>query len=102
MDQLEQACGDQFCVVSTQGEDAGTHDAGLLFCGEGDCFLMIDFTLRCFRLVECEVANKEPNPEQPRQEDLIIKQGGQEVFKLPKAPRKVRNFWTFYAMADMD
>jgi len=96
------AGNNKFCIVSTRrGENNGTKDMGLLFCGEGKCFLMIDFTLRCFRLVECQVAMREPNAEVPRLDDLIVEQQGREVFRLPRAPIKVWVFWVSYAMADM-
>jgi hypothetical protein len=103
MDILEGSCGDQFCVASTSAGVHGTaRDVGLLYCGEGKSFLMVDFTARCFRLVECQLAHSRPNESEPRKYDLSIIRQGQELFLLPKAPRKVAVFWLNYAMRDED
>ncbi|KAK4445989.1 hypothetical protein QBC34DRAFT_497153 [Podospora aff. communis PSN243] len=91
---LEKECKGKFCIApARRGENNSTKDMGLLSCDEGECFLMIDFTLRCFRLVECQVAMREPNAQVPRRDDLIVEQQGREVFRLPRVPRNVRLFW---------
>jgi hypothetical protein len=100
MRMVEEECRDQFCVVSTSA--LKKPDVGLLHCGDGQSFLMIDFTERNFRLVDCQLAFSRPNQEEPRKQDLSIERQGQVLYTLPKAPRNIALFWLQYAIAYYD
>lgn len=94
---VEEEWRDQFCVVSTSA--LGEPDVGFLYCGDRQSFLKINFTERNFRLVDCQLALSRPNQEEPRKQDLTIERQGEELYRLPKAPRNIALFWLRYAIA---
>ncbi|KAK0641952.1 hypothetical protein B0T16DRAFT_222330 [Cercophora newfieldiana] len=97
IDELERQCGDRtFCVISSSPWESNW--ALMLCChggeqDEGRTFLMIDFSSRTFRLVECRMTSSRNNELEPRKHDLIVQHQGQEIFRFPKAPLRVATFW---------
>ncbi|KAK5652891.1 hypothetical protein OQA88_9557 [Cercophora sp. LCS_1] len=102
-DDLQGACGDQFCFFAwDRFEDGVSRELGLLHCSrDSDSFLMIDFKSRSFRLVDRQLADMRPNFNAPKKFDLLItKPDGEVLFEMLAAPKDVRTFWSQYVLDD--
>lgn len=120
-DRLAATCGDRFCAFLSSGLEGADKDGGesrremgLLYCGgpgegEGEgcsansspAFVVVDFTEKSFRLVDCRLAAMAPNASEPRKLDLTVSRDGVDLFRVLAAPRDVAAFWVKYAMGDI-
>ena len=95
---LAQTCGEEFCRIPAMPGNGGDPRMGLLYCGDGHMFLLIDFTCRSIRVVERQLAAMKPSTTEAHRFDLVLAQEKQELLRVQAASKDLASFWLKYVL----